>query len=205
MEAVAICFVCFGWFILISTESVASGFKDTEFSDASLVGSILYELFFALLALSILRARGYAVETLYPAPTMLGALWGMLLYAAGLSAAFALSSAFNPGEGPQPIETALANATSSLPIVVASAVVNGAYEEIFLLGFLQRGLQRYGVEIAVGASLLVRVLYHLYQGPLGAVWVLGFGIVMSLYYLRTGRLFPVVFAHVLADIVPFVV
>ena len=49
------------------------------------------------------------------------------------------------------------------------------------------------------------MLYHLYQGPLGAVWVLGFGLVMSLYYVRTRKLFPVVIAHVLADIVPFVV
>jgi membrane protease YdiL (CAAX protease family) len=50
--------------------------------------------------------------------------------------------------------------------------------------------------------LISRVLHHLYQGPLGAVWVLGFGLVMSLYYRRTRKLFNVVFAHALADIVP---
>jgi uncharacterized protein len=203
LEAVAICAVCFGWFILISTEAVANGFTKTEFSDRSLIGSVIYELFFALLAISILRARNYAVATLYPTPSVLGATWGVVLYAVGFGLAFVLVAGLNTGS-PQPIETSLANATSALPVVVISALVNGAYEEIFLLGFLQRGLGRYGPTIAVGASLLVRILYHLYQGPMGAVWVLGFGLVMSVYFLRTGQLFPAVFAHILADIVPFV-
>jgi membrane protease YdiL (CAAX protease family) len=59
--------------------------------------------------------------------------------------------------------------------------------------------------VAVGVSLLVRVLYHLYQGPLGAVYVGAFGLVLSLYYVASGKLFPVVLAHALWDIVPFLV
>lgn len=84
---------------------------------------------------------------------MRGALWGVLLYLAGVGAAFALVIPFSAGQSPQPIETSFASASSSLPIVIVSAVVNEAYEEIFL----QRGLRIYGAEIAVGASLLVRV------------------------------------------------
>jgi membrane protease YdiL (CAAX protease family) len=51
--------------------------------------------------------------------------------------------------------------------------------------------------------LLVRVLYHLYQGPVGAVWVLAIGLVFGLYFMRTNQLWPPVFAHILWDIVPF--
>jgi membrane protease YdiL (CAAX protease family) len=47
------------------------------------------------------------------------------------------------------------------------------------------------------------MLYHIYQGPVGALSVLVFGLVLSLFYLRTGRLFPVVVAHVIADVAPF--
>jgi membrane protease YdiL (CAAX protease family) len=73
--------------------------------------------------------------------------------------------------------------------VVATALVNGAFEEVFLLGFLARSLRGYGIALAIGISLLVRILYHSYQGPLGMLSVLLFGIVLSVYYMRTDDLF----------------
>lgn len=82
--------------------------------------------------------------------------------------------------------------------------MNGAYEEVFLLGFLLRGLRGYGLGMALGVSLLVRMLYDLYQGPLGAASVFAYGAVVSLYFVSSNRLFPVVFAHALGDIVPFI-
>lgn len=88
-------------------------------------------------------------------------------------------------------------------MIVPLAIVNGAYEEVFLLGFLMRGLRRFGASNAIGVSLLVRLLHHMYQGPLGALSVLVFGGVLSIFYWRKGQLFPAVFAHVLAHIVPF--
>jgi membrane protease YdiL (CAAX protease family) len=90
-----------------------------------------------------------------------------------------------------------------MPTLVAVSIVNGAFEEVFLLGFLLRGLRAYGLSVAIGSSLLIRMLYHVYQGPIGVLSVLGFGVVLSLYYIRGGSLFSVVFAHVLADIIPF--
>src|SRR6185295_521108 len=92
-----------------------------------------------------------------------------------------------------------------LTALVTLGIVNGAYEEMFLLGFLLRGLRGYGLSFAIGASLLVRVLYHLYQGPLGAMYVGVFGLVLSLYYVASARLFPVVLAPALWDIIPFMV
>ena len=84
------------------------------------------------------------------------------------------------------------------------ALVNGAFEEVFLLGFLARALRGFGLAIALGVPTLVRVSYHLYQGPLGALWVFAVGLVFALYYARTVQLWPPVFAHVLWDIIPFV-
>lgn len=57
--------------------------------------------------------------------------------------------------------------------------------------------------VALGVTLLVRLMYHLYQGPIGAVWILGFGLVFGLFYLRFNSLWPVALAHMLWDIVPF--
>jgi len=105
----------------------------------------------------------------------------------------------------QPIEHMVANATISFLPLVAMSVVNGFYEEVFLIGFLQRTLEGLGVAFAIGASLLVRMLYHLYQGPSGAISVLGFGLVLSVYFLWKRKLWPVVFAHISADVAGFAV
>ena len=45
--------------------------------------------------------------------------------------------------------------------VVAFAMVNGTFEEVFLLGVLARGLKDHGLLFAGGFSLLVRLLYRL--------------------------------------------
>jgi len=167
------------------------------------VNLIVMEIVFGSIALLALRLRGYAVATLYPSPTLRGLGMGVVLYAVCLGAAWLAVWPLGSGQPAQPIDQLMSDATVSLPAVVALALVNGAYEEVFLLGVLLRGLRGYGLSVAIGVSLLVRVLYHLYQGPLGAVSVLAFGLVLSLYYVRTSSLFPAVFAHVLADIIPF--
>ena len=90
---------------------------------------------------------------------------------------------------------------SLIPIILF-AMLNGAYEEVFLLGVLTRGLRGLGLSAAIGVSLLVRVLYHAYQGPIGMLWILSIGATLTLGYLITRSLWPPVFAHTLWDIVP---
>jgi len=202
-EAIAITAICFGWAILGSLRSAYAGFESTDFSDASFIGLIFIEVFCALLAFVVLFTRKYAVATLLPVPTIVGCGLGVLLYLAAWLAGSLLAAPFASTQT-QPIESLVAQATFSTVTLVAVSVVNGNYEEIFLLGYLARGLSSYGPSLAVGISLLVRVLYHLYQGPVGALSILGFGLVLGVYYIRTLSLFPVVFAHVLGDIIPFV-
>jgi membrane protease YdiL (CAAX protease family) len=204
-EAAGIIAICFGWFILLSIHAVASGFPGGDgFSDAEFAGLIAIELVLASVALTVLHIRKYRLHELLPAPTWMGCGIGLLLYAGSLFASGMLTAPFAAGQPAQPIEDMVSNNSVTLPYVLALGIVNGTYEEVFLLGHLLRGLKSHGASFAIGASLLVRVLYHLYQGPIGALSVLGFGLVISVHYLRTGRLWPAVFAHMLGDIVPFI-
>jgi membrane protease YdiL (CAAX protease family) len=195
--------ICFGWFIALSIEAVVLGFPSSaSFSDASLMSIVALECAFASAALMLLHYRGYALATLLPTPSWRGSIVGALLYVGTLGiwsvAALAL---FNDENSTQPIAKILANATPSLLVVVLLSMVNGLYEEAFLLGYLLRGLTPYGASFALGTSMLVRVLYHLYQGPVGTVSVLIFGLVVSIYYYRTRALWPTVVAHALGDFV----
>ncbi|MET3179399.1 CPBP family intramembrane glutamic endopeptidase [Variovorax gossypii] len=203
LEALGIVALCFGWFIIGSLWSVSAGFRNASFNDASLFGIVAFELFVGPIALLILRSRGYAVRDLLPLPSLKGCGAGALLYLAALLACVIVLSPLADNTATQPIERMMETARPSMAMVLALSVVNGLYEEVFLLGYLQKGLRHHGASFALGVSVLVRVLYHLYQGPHGALSLVVVGIVFGLFYLRTGWLWPVVFAHMLADTIPF--
>jgi membrane protease YdiL (CAAX protease family) len=101
----------------------------------------------------------------------------------------------------QPITVIAAKAKPTLFFILAVSILNGLYEETFLLGYLVRGFSAAGASFAVGLSILVRLLYHLYQGPVGAVSVVVFGLIVSYYYWRTPVLWPAVLAHTIADVI----
>ena len=203
LEAGAVTALCFGWFIASSIAAVASGFPTSrQFSDASFVGLVSMELVLGSLALMLLRYRGHSIPQLLPSPTWRGSLLGAGLFIAAMLAWSFVARVFSAQElAAQPIAEMAAKANVSLPVVVVVSLVNGLYEETFLVGYLVRGFAALGASMAVGLSLLVRVLYHLYQGPIGAVSVLVYGLVVTVYFWRTRALWPVVFAHVLADVV----
>lgn len=203
-EAAGIVLLCFGWFIVVSMYAVSLGFRSGSFSEGGLGGMIALEVVLGATAAYLLASRGFDVRSLYPSPSFRGALAGLLLaFAAGVIGQVAVTP-LDPNHYSEPLERLMSASPIGLPLLVAFAIVNGVYEEVFLLGFLLRGLRGHGLAVAVGVSLLVRVLYHLYQGPLGAVYVLAVGAVFSLSYVATGRLFPAVLAHALWDIAPFV-
>lgn len=204
VEALGIVTLCFGWFIVGSAYSVSIGFQSGSFSEAGIVGLVVVEVVLAIAALYVLGSRGFDVASLYPRPSLAGALAGLLVSALAFGAAWLATSVFDWGYYGQPLEQLMGGSPIGLQALVLLGIVNGTYEEMFLLGFLLRGLRGYGLSVAIGVSLLVRVLYHLYQGPLGALYVGVFGLVLSLSYVASGKLFPVVLAHALWDIIPFV-
>jgi len=205
LEALAVVAICFGWFIFVSLTAVAAGFpRGAGFSDSAFVEIIAMELVLGGAALSLLRARGYPVAQLLPTPSVRGGLIGIGLFVVALLVWGLVAGLFSGSDfARQPIADIMADTQVSTPWVVTLSIVNGLYEETFLVGYLLRGFRASGPALAIGISVLVRLLYHLYQGPIGALSVLVFGVVVSLFYWRTGRLWPIVVAHVLADLLAF--
>jgi membrane protease YdiL (CAAX protease family) len=206
IEALGMVLLCFGWFIVSSLTSLAAWRPGSGggrvFSDSAFTGLMAVELVLAAAAMAVLQARGYPLRSLYPRPSWSGALIGAGLFL-GARIAIALVLPLVPHPAETPLEDIVASAHVSLPVLIPLAIVNGVYEEVFLLGYLTRGLRRYGASTALGIMLLVRLLYHMYQGPVGALNVVLYGAVVGVYYQRTGRLFPAVASHVIADTVAF--
>ncbi len=57
----------------------------------------------------------------------------------------------------------------------------------------------FGIRAAFVGSVLLRVAAHAYQGALGLIAILPVAVVLTLYFVRTGRLWPVIVAHVIQD------
>jgi membrane protease YdiL (CAAX protease family) len=203
LEAAAVVILCFGWFILLSLSAVGADFPAGQgFSDAALLEMIVVECVLASLAFGFLRFRGHSVGALLPRPTWRGGLVGLMLFVATMLAWQLVQQFFDARTfEAQPISEIMSQTHVSLVMALALSIVNGLYEEVFLTGYLIEAFRGYGGSIAVGIPTLVRLLYHLYQGPIGAVSVLVFGVMMSLFYWRTKWLWPVAFAHILADLV----
>ena len=199
-ECSVVTVICFGLFTLWSTQAVVAGFPEAKFSDAVNWWIVCVEVVLASAALLYLRARNFDIQSLYPKPTLLGTGLGVLIFIACWLAGAVTTSMFPTADRAAVVGFSFEGV--SLSSTVALALVNGTYEEVFLLGVLVRGLRGYGLSVAIGLPLLIRVLYHLYQGPLGVVWIATFGLVLTLAYVVRQDLWPPVFAHILWDIVP---
>lgn len=93
-----------------------------------------------------------------------------------------------------------------IPVLVLAAFANGFAEEVVVVGYLITRLKQLGWSspAAVGASSVLRGLYHLYQGFGAGLGNLVMGLVFGYVWCRTGRLWPLVIAHGVIDTVAFV-
>ncbi|MBT1190670.1 CPBP family intramembrane glutamic endopeptidase [Rhodococcoides kroppenstedtii] len=87
-----------------------------------------------------------------------------------------------------------------------SAIANSAAEEVLVVAWLLSRLRALGWSDnrSLVASALLRGSYHLYQGFGAGLGNVVMGLIFGRYYQRTTRLWPLVIAHALIDVVAFV-
>ncbi|MFP5021109.1 CPBP family intramembrane glutamic endopeptidase [Pseudonocardia phyllosphaerae] len=93
-----------------------------------------------------------------------------------------------------------------VPMLVVSAAANAWAEEVVMIGYLLTRFRQLGWSenrSALAAGVL-RGSYHLYQGVGAFVGNLAMGLVFARYWQRGNRLWPLVGAHLLIDVVAFV-
>jgi len=121
---------------------------------------------------------------------------GLALYLAGRAMGVSLEVA----------TSGLATLWWTVPMLILSAAKNGILEEVLVVGYLTERLRRLGWSTAgiVVTSAAIRAGYHLYQGWAAFLGNFLMGVVFVAFYLRRGRLWPLIVAHTLIDVVAFV-
>lgn len=87
-----------------------------------------------------------------------------------------------------------------------SAIANSVAEEVLVVAWLISRLRAlgWGENRSLLTSALLRGSYHLYQGFGAGVGNMVMGLIFGKYFQKTGRLWPLVIAHALIDIVAFI-
>ena len=133
--------------------------------------------------------RGFALATVIGIP-------GLILYFVGHKLGFNLT-----------VLPSTLGDTWWRPITLTLAAFGNAFaEEMLVIGYLLTRLRQLGFRensSLFGAAVL-RGSYHLYQGFGGFVGNLIMGLVFGRLWQRTNRLWPLVVAHTLLDVVSFV-
>jgi membrane protease YdiL (CAAX protease family) len=133
--------------------------------------------------------------------------WGTALAAAiGLPGLLLVYAAATLGLNAQIVPAALKPVWWAVPVLIIAAMQNAILEEVIVVGYLMTRLRELGWRIGyiVAASAVLRGSYHLYQGFGAFVGNAVMGVVFSLFFLRKGRVMPLVVAHSLLDIAAFV-
>jgi membrane protease YdiL (CAAX protease family) len=94
---------------------------------------------------------------------------------------------------------------TGMTFLFLGCILNGFAEELVMRGyFLER------LEFLLGStpksilfSSIVFCSYHIYQGVLGTFHVFIFGVIYGIFYCKYRRIWPLVIAHALQNIVSF--
>ena len=167
--------------------------REIVFDDVGLWATVAYEVIFGAMIWMILRSRGWVWSDFAVHPSKGSTVLGAIL-AAGI-VVFDLVFEAVVGKVPVSLQAGL------LSVLVVS-IVNPLFEELLVLAYVVQAVRpRFGLMTAVNVSLALRLIYHLYQGPMAVIPIAFFGVVITVVYVRMGRLWPAIVAHAILDFV----
>jgi membrane protease YdiL (CAAX protease family) len=176
------------------------------FDNAALLGILVFELAQSAFLIWFLRIRGWTLAKFGLSISWRGTGVGWLLLVGTYVLAMVAQSLAQLA-----IPSAVAGAAARYPeadpqlsmqLVFLTSTVNGIFEELFVAGYIITALTATrGMWTAINVSTVVRLLYHLYQGPMGILVIVPMGLLYGYVYARTRQLWPLMLAHILIDII----
>lgn len=202
-EMVFVISVAFGLFISSSIDAAFSPPTDAAESSADgfLVVAAL-EVMLATVLAFFLRARAWTLPQLGIVPLGRQDLWHPVALATavllGSLAAYQIAIRIRPD-----LAATSPSIEDDVPLYtwVAFSLVNAAYEELFVCAYIIAAWRGPDLWTAIAVSSLIRLSYHLYQGPLAIVVIFPFGVLFAWYFASQRRLLPLVLAHAAIDMI----
>lgn len=209
-EFILVIGIAFGWFIVSSLQGFTEFFSNAPPADPlatdaqDLYRIMRFEAIALLLIATLLRVRDWPLWQVNLQITWRTTLAGVGLAGAALLIYFvALTLVFEPiFPATNVLYPDEVTASLDLTTITGFSILNGFYEEVLVVGYVYLALAaRKGFGFTLFTSLTIRLLYHLYQGPIAIISVIPMGILFFYLYARYRRLWPLVLAHSLLDFI----
>lgn len=202
----------FGLFIYSSTRSlffIASASHNTVLYSITSLGSytiVIYELIALSLISYILKIRGWTLKDFNLQLTVrlfYVALLLMILrnFIGGISIKIFESLHVTDAKVLSQVQYGLQADWISIVLIV---VINSVFEEFLLVGYLFKRLEAFHPVVIIGCGILIRMLFHSYQGPMMFFSIIPLGLVYGYYYYRYRKIWPLVIAHGMTNTLVYV-
>ena len=204
VEFFVVTLLCFGIPIIRSFLSFSTGESSSAvaFTDERAILLIVYEITISAICIAFLYLRGYRIwETVRLSPSKKGSFFALGLFLSAYACYVVLFNIVYLLAGPENFQNGQYTITMAFPTVVAVALINPLFEEVFVVAYLFDRLEKFDVVSVVFISALIRVSYHLYQGWTGIISILPLGLIFAVAYWKTKNLWPLVLAHALMDLI----
>jgi CAAX amino terminal protease family. len=206
IEFAIVLLAAFGWFIYASLHRYFFHRTGIVYANASRVHLILFEVLLLVLLGGFLYARGWTLDRIGFRPswkdTAIGIALAVLLLFANEVIWFAVRELAPSLAGA--IAVPRSGSLISPIAIVALAVINPVFEEVFAAGYLITVLkEKFGAALAVNAGATLRLLYHLYQGIGAVISILPLSFIFGIWYVRKQRLWPLIVAHAVLDFLAY--
>jgi membrane protease YdiL (CAAX protease family) len=174
-------------------------------SDTDLYSIVGYEIIALLIIAKFLYLRGWSIRdfNLQLSWRLIGAgiLLALVYYFIYYFLWLVVETVFGPFDNSW-TEPASVNTGLSLTAILIASIVNPLFEESLVIGYIMKSqTARKGVWYAINVSIFIRLLYHLYQGPLVVIGIVPLGWLFAYVYARWNRLWPIIIAHGILDFI----
>jgi uncharacterized protein len=197
LEFAIVILVAFGMFAYGAIIGWTRGSCNNVITNAGLSRLVTYELFAFLIIATFLRARQWKLSDFHPQVSWKLTGAGVLLTLGILLYSTIIGTGFGTGYEFPHLDTSHLD----FGTVLLFSVVNGIYEETFVVGYVVGCLARQSTRVVIISSALIRFSYHVYQGPEAVLFILPMGLVFAYLYVKYRRLWPLVLCHIILDIV----
>ena len=176
-----------------------------QITDSGLVQLIVYEAIVLTVLGLFLRTRGWTLERIGLRPNLRDSMIGLglvaIIYLLNIGI-WNFVEAFVPSLVEAAYESGVTGGELDTLMVLVASAINGTFEEVFVCAYIITALkERRGLVTAVNVSAALRVTYHFYQGAYGVLTITPLALLFAYWYARTGRLWPLIVAHVVLDII----
>lgn len=212
LEFLLVIGIAFGWAIAGSIvafvyaqsagEAPSSG---STYGKAHLYGVVVKEVMLAPLLAALLYTGGWRAKDFPIGFGTIATALGVLIFAGVWVADIVLDAALRQifpsmHAGAEAMQAYRPSDPPDLTSIVLLSTVNPVFEEVIVCGYVIGALSgRFGQTAAINTSVLIRALYHLYQGIEALPFHLAFGLMQAYAYVRIGRLWPLIVSHALLD------